>query len=109
MQDIPASHVSVWLDGQALCIRIPGSHEVRLPLDRWRDGYNVGWEIFLSLLRERSRSPGTIGTTSSPIQYDLDKMVAAYDGKIKKGKAKERFTKGQRDSARAVLKKLGLT
>lgn len=114
MQDIPASHVSIWLEGSALCIALPNSHTVMLPLGKWKDGpegtrLNIGFEIFLDILRQRATAPGPIGTPAAPVQYDLDKMVEAYTGKVKTGKGKDKYSKGQRDSARAVLKKLGLT
>lgn len=103
----PHSAVSVWVEGFSLCIRIPRSHSLRLPLNKFdRDGNNIGYEIFLNLMRERERGRGTIGTKFAPVQHDLDKAVRDWT-KAKPAPKKPRpGTEEQRKAAAEVVAKL---
>lgn len=104
---LPDHHVKVWLEGAALVVRLPDSHTFMLPVDKWRDGVNVGVSVFLDILRERGHGVGTIGMKSSPVHHDVEKLVRDYGKKAKK--VKERAgTPEQRERARVILKKAGV-
>lgn len=101
----PDSAVLVWVEGKTLCYRIRNSHSGRLPIDKFRDGLNVGYEIFLNLLREREKGRGPIGTKFAPVQHDVDKAVAAFGKKITKAKTRP-GTAEQRAIAKDVVARL---
>lgn len=107
MSKAPTSHVQVWVEGFALCIRIPGSHSLMVPLNKFTtDGTNVGYEIFLNLLREREKGRGGIGTKFAPVQHDVEKAVREF-GKGKNARSRPRpGTEEQRAAAADVVAKL---
>lgn len=104
---LPPSHVQVWLEGSALCVRVPNSHTVMFPLDRYtKDGVNIGYALFIDLLRERSTQTGPIATPSAPVQYDIEKAIREFGKPIKKPAAN--VSEAERDATRATLRKMGM-
>lgn len=103
----PPSAVSVWVEGFALCVRIPNSHTLMLPLNKLdASGLNIGYEVFLNILREREKGRGPIGTKFAPVQYDVEKAVRDFH-KRPKAKPKARpGTASQRDLASDVVARL---
>lgn len=103
---LPAYAANIWLNeaDNCLMLAVPAGadetgHTVRIPLDRcdvvvngWGNPLpgQRGWRVLLDILRERTRSATlarserTIGTKASPVQYDLDKMLQAFGGKVKR-------------------------
>lgn len=81
----------IWYDDAHACLwlELPPAegehgHAVRLPLaGPWP-------QALLTILKEREREAGrkSIGKPASPVQYDLDKILAAAGGRVKKAPAK---------------------
>lgn len=99
--DIPASAVSVWIDGSDLVMVCPGdgpSTTLRISLERCSietSGFGkplarqTGWLVFINTLKERARAYATqvaprFGERANPVQYDIEQMMrhlTRYDEK----------------------------
>jgi len=107
---VPSHAVRVWVEGFALCIAFEdksGTHVVMAPLNRHTsDGTNIGYEIFMNILREREKGGrGKIGTKFQPVQHDVEKAVRDF-GKRRPSTKPRPGTPEQRAAAAEVVAKL---
>lgn len=88
---IPKHAISIWFEGDKLCLAFDeNSHQVAIPVERAeviRNGFGTplpsqrGWEVLLSILRERyheaTKRVNQIARKSAPIQYMVEQVLKA--------------------------------
>lgn len=99
MNSIPPFAASIWTDGNNLMLAFPvegkKGHTVAIPLERCIPDktafgniptHHAGFHQLLELLKARARETAKngIGSAGSPVQYDLDRMLLAFGGEVKK-------------------------
>ncbi len=92
---LPSYAANIWLAGDRIAVQFEGSHTIFIDLARCgvecnNSGSTLptqrGWEVLLSILKDRSRATARprIAERGAPVQYDIEQMLRAvqhYDSR----------------------------
>lgn len=91
----PLHAASIWLEGNEIVLRFEDSHEVRLPHKKINaNGVDIGYTVLMDILQERAAAPASqkkIGYAASPVQYDIEGIIRAFSGTVKKAVPEPEF------------------